>query len=173
LSADPPTSSELVIRHAVPGDAEDLVVLYRQLDATAQPSARAIAAVLSEPSESDFFVVAELAGHLVATAQLVVFRNLVRAPLARGIIESVVVDQSVRRRGVGFRLMRFLMDLASDAGCALVSLSSRADREAAHEFYPSLGFTSHGVAYLFKPAGTSKLSGDVDRSDPGRDFVDD
>jgi ribosomal protein S18 acetylase RimI-like enzyme len=58
----------------------------------------------------------------------------------RSIIEDVVVDEKMRRRGIGEALVRHAIELAREAGAAGVSLTSRPDRESANQLYRSMGF---------------------------------
>ena len=58
----------------------------------------------------------------------------------RSIIEDVVVDEKMRRQGIGVALIRYAIELAREAGAAGVSLTSNSQREAANELYQSLGF---------------------------------
>jgi ribosomal protein S18 acetylase RimI-like enzyme len=58
----------------------------------------------------------------------------------RCIIEDVIVDEKMRRLGIGAALMRYAMDLARESGVEGVSLTSNSQREAANHLYQSLGF---------------------------------
>ncbi len=58
----------------------------------------------------------------------------------RSIIEDVVVDERLRRRGVAEALIRYAIKLAREAGADGVSLTSNSQREAANHLYQSLGF---------------------------------
>ena len=58
----------------------------------------------------------------------------------RSIIEDVIVDENVRRQGIGEALMRYAIDLAREAGADGVSLTSNPQREAANQLYRSMGF---------------------------------
>src|SRR5688572_23412831 len=58
----------------------------------------------------------------------------------RSIIEDVVVDEKVRRQGIGKGLIRYAIELAREAGADGVSLTSNSQREAANQLYQSLGF---------------------------------
>lgn len=58
----------------------------------------------------------------------------------RSIIEDVIVDQSMRRRGIGEALMRHAIELAREAGAQGVALTSNPSREAANQLYRSMGF---------------------------------
>ena len=58
----------------------------------------------------------------------------------RSIIEDVIVDQTMRRRGIGEGLLHHAIDLAREAGAEGISLTSNPQREAANELYRSMGF---------------------------------
>lgn len=58
----------------------------------------------------------------------------------RSIIEDVIVDETMRRRGIGEALMRHAIELAREAGAEGVSLTSNPQREAANKLYQSMGF---------------------------------
>jgi ribosomal protein S18 acetylase RimI-like enzyme len=58
----------------------------------------------------------------------------------RSIIEDVIVDQTMRRRGIGEALVRQAIELARQAGAEGVSLTSNPTREAANQLYQSMGF---------------------------------
>ena len=58
----------------------------------------------------------------------------------RSIIEDVVVDETMRRQGVGEALVRYAINLAREAGVDGVSLTSNPGREAANRLYRSMGF---------------------------------
>ena len=58
----------------------------------------------------------------------------------RSIIEDVIVDENMRRRGIGEALMRRAIELARESGAEGVSLTSNPGREAANLLYQSMGF---------------------------------
>ncbi len=58
----------------------------------------------------------------------------------RSIIEDVIVDESMRRRGIGEALVRHALELAREAGADGVALTSNPRREAANQLYQSIGF---------------------------------
>jgi len=55
-------------------------------------------------------------------------------------IEDVVVDRSVRGKGIGEALVRYALDLAREAGADGVALTTNPRREAANRLYQRLGF---------------------------------
>lgn len=58
----------------------------------------------------------------------------------RSIIEDVIVDDSMRRRGIGEALVREAIERARGAGASGVALTSHPEREAANRLYRSIGF---------------------------------
>jgi len=58
----------------------------------------------------------------------------------RSIVEDAIVDETMRRRGIGEALVRAAIELARDAGADGVSLTSNPQREAANQLYQSMGF---------------------------------
>ena len=62
-------------------------------------------------------------------------------------ISEIIVDQYTRDSGVGTQLMRSAIKLAQERGCMRIELDSAFHRNAAHQFYESLGFERR--AYLF------------------------
>ena len=59
----------------------------------------------------------------------------------RAWIEDVVVDETMRERGVGEALSREAVSSAVRLGARTVELTSRPSREAANRLYQRLGFT--------------------------------
>jgi ribosomal protein S18 acetylase RimI-like enzyme len=58
----------------------------------------------------------------------------------RSIIEDVIVDENVRRRGIGEALVQKAIELARASGADGISLTSNPKREAANQLYQSMGF---------------------------------
>ena len=58
----------------------------------------------------------------------------------RSVIEDVVVDEKVRKRGIGEALLLHAIELAKEAGASGVALTSNPRREAANALYQSTGF---------------------------------
>jgi len=91
-------------------------------------------------SESSTLVVArdpDEDGAIAGILSLIIYR----VPTGlRSIIEDVVVDEKMRRRGIGKALVRYAIELARKAGADGVSLTSNSEREAANHLYQSIGF---------------------------------
>ncbi len=92
-------------------------------------------------------VVAEVDGKVVGTADLIVAANLSHHGLPWAVVENVVVEESMRRKGIATLLLKHLIDLAKQSGCYKITLSSNKKRAAAHRFYESLGFDQYGYGF--------------------------
>ena len=58
----------------------------------------------------------------------------------RARVEDVVVDESMRGKGIGEALVKHALNVARDAGADGVALTSNPKREAANRLYQRLGF---------------------------------
>jgi len=69
----------------------------------------------------------------------------------RSIVEDVIVDEKMRRRGIAEALMRHAIELAREARASGVALTSNPQREAANLLYQSLGFERRETnSYFYK-----------------------
>jgi ribosomal protein S18 acetylase RimI-like enzyme len=95
--------------------------------------------IAREPDES---------GEIVGVLSLTMYR----VPTGlRSIVEDVVVDEKMRRRGIGEALVRHAIDIARDAGANGVALTSNPQREAANQLYQSMGFERRNTnPYFYK-----------------------
>ena len=101
------------------------------------PSADELAAIVASPA-TVLFVARDIdSGEIVGTLTLALFR----IPTGlRAWIEDVVVDDSVRGKGVGAALTETAMERARREGARTVDLTSRPSREAANRLYRRVGF---------------------------------
>lgn len=91
--------------------------------------------------DTERVVVAEQDGQVVGLLSIWMELPLARSlPIAR--ITALVVRESARRQGAGRALMSRAAELATEAGCEGIELTSgdRPERAAAHRFYASLGY---------------------------------
>ena len=106
--------------HKVPPPQQEVIALLNAEGSTIL--------VAREPDEN---------GEIVGILSLTVYR----VPTGiRSIIEDVVVDQKMRRRGIGEALVRRAIELAREAGASGVALTSNPQREAANQLYQAMGF---------------------------------
>src|SRR5262252_5395329 len=98
------------------------------------PSARALVAVMDE--------------RVVGYAELQA-RTSSLHDRAEGWLGALAVDATVRRGGIGSRLMAAIEDEARLLGCDEIVLESSSWRSAAHAFYRGIGFQQSAPAERF------------------------
>ena len=99
--------------------------------------------VVSYPSNYLFFAVNEK-GPIIGMILLVVLLTLEQRI---GFVENLVVDESVRKKGVASALMDKVHELAKTLQLHTLHLTSRPSRIAANEFYKKRGFKIHETNY--------------------------
>lgn len=134
-----------------PDDADALARLLRQLSSTAAFDLDRIEAILKHQATE--LLVARLDGQIVGMA------TFVSVPLPtglRGHVEDVVVDESLRGRGIARRLLETMTAMAEDRALRTLDLTSRPSRESALRLYESVGFERRETNVLrFTPAATT------------------
>lgn len=124
-------------------DARELANLLSQLSATAAFDASRINAMLDHDATE--LIVARAGDRIVGMATLVTF------PLpsgVRGHVEDVVVDASMRGRGIARLLLERMTAIASERGLRTLDLTSRPSRESALRLYESVGFVRRDTNVL-------------------------
>lgn len=119
---------------------DDVVAAFATLipqlsSSNAPPNRERLEQIVRHQGSTLFLARAE--GRIVGSLTLAVF------PIPTGVrawIEDVVVDGSVRGRGVGEALNRRALDRARALGAITVELTSRPTREAANRLYTKMGF---------------------------------
>lgn len=127
---------------AVHGDAEKIQELYKQLvdDPNIGVSAKSIEKISKD--ENNFLITAKLEGEIVATAFLVICRDVMYSNQPFAIIENIVIDSKFRRRGIGKSLMNHLSSLCKAEKCTKIMLLSSSKRTDAHSFFEECGYKS-------------------------------
>jgi GNAT superfamily N-acetyltransferase len=128
------------MRPALPADAPAIAALLTQLGYPTTPDeARDRLAALAARGGFDRVIVAEAEGRVVAVMTLHLTPELHRArPLGR--VTALVVDESVRGRGVGAQMMAEAERIFRAEGAGLLELTSNMRRVDAHRFYERLGY---------------------------------
>ncbi|MGN8552107.1 UNVERIFIED_CONTAM: GNAT family N-acetyltransferase [Microbacterium sp. SLM126] len=143
---EPMTSVE-ILQSLTGEDAAALRSLLAQLSTTAMFDEARIRAILQH--EGVELIVARYDGQIVGMATLVV------VPLPSGIrghVEDVVVDASMRGRGIARRLLETVTSMAVERGLRTLDLTSRPARESALRLYEAAGFVRRDTAVLrFEP----------------------
>ena len=136
----------LRIREAEAADLPALIALYNELSLDEpREDAAAIERYSAAFSEIESLtghhvLVAEDDGRLVGSVTVIVAPNLTYQGTPFALIENVVVTESARGRGVGALIMNAAIDIAREAGCYKVTLTSNKRRADAHRFYERIGF---------------------------------
>jgi GNAT superfamily N-acetyltransferase len=135
----------VVVRAADAADVERLAELFRQLGhpVTGDDVRRQVA--LMVPGR-DRILVAERDGHTVGAVALSA-TPFPHEGKARARVTALVVDAPERGAGVGAVLLRAAEELAGQLGCAVLELTTGAERSAAHRFYEREGYRSRSVRF--------------------------
>ncbi|MBI1855269.1 MAG: GNAT family N-acetyltransferase [Chloroflexi bacterium] len=122
--------------------------LVPQLTSNNPPPSRDDLAALVKSESSTLIIARADDGSIIGAASLTVYR----VPTGiRAIIEDVIVDESVRGRGIGEALVRRCLDIAREKGASGVSLTSNPKRKAANKLYQKMGFTKRETnAYCYR-----------------------
>jgi GNAT superfamily N-acetyltransferase len=93
----------------------------------------------------------EQEAQVVGTFSLLLLPTMMHRGFHRSaLLDSVMVRASFRSQGIGKAMMQQALEIAREAGCYKVMLSSNLVRERAHQFYESLGFKQHGWSFSLK-----------------------
>jgi len=142
---------DLIIREARDADLARILELYREAGIgagrsfTPEEAREQFTLFRKYPSYRVF--VAEQDGELVGTYELLIMDNLAKRGRKSAIVEDVAVAKAHQSQGIGRQMMQHAMQLAKDAGCYKLALSSNLQRTAAHAFYEALGFEKHGYSF--------------------------
>ena len=148
---------KLQIRQATPDDLPAVLALYAQPDMDdgrvlpLQEAQQLLAQFARYPSYH-LYVACDDAQPTttVGTFALLVMHNLAHRGTPSAIVEDVVVSPYHQGQGIGRQMMAHARELARQAGCYKLVLSSNQKRERAHAFYASLGFQRHGLSFLIE-----------------------
>ncbi|UNK70310.1 GNAT family N-acetyltransferase [Microbacterium sp. H1-D42] len=124
-------------------DASEIARLLAQLSRTATFDRSRLESIIEHDATD--LIVARDNGRIVGAATLVTF------PLPsglRGHVDDVVVDESMRGRGIARALLVRMTELATDRGLRTLDLTSRPSRESALRLYESAGFVRRDTNVL-------------------------
>ncbi len=148
--------AEVTIRPARKGDVPRIVELMQNLtittssvevDGASTPADYEKVFDHIERDPKHHLLVVEVGGEVVGSGDLIIVPNLSHRGLPWAVVENVIVDERVRRRGIARTLMEHMIELAQRSGCYKIGLSSNKQRHEAHRFYESLGFQQYGFGY--------------------------
>ncbi len=92
--------------------------------------------------------VALLDTKVVGSFALLIMDNIGHMGAKSGVMEDVVVDPTIHRKGIGKAMMSAAFKVCRANGCYKLALSANLKRDAAHSFYEALGFERHGYSFL-------------------------
>ena len=144
------------IRPARLSDADDIARLTEQLgyDVDGPGVAARLSRILARADQQ--FLVVEFEARLAGWVHAIVWEFVDSGAFV--VIAGLVVDRSVRRKGIGRMLVRRAEEWAVEQGCTIVRLSSSVGRTEAHRFYEQLGYSNIKSQYSFvksvDPAGS-------------------
>ena len=145
------------VRTARLSDAEAIARLTVQLgyEVSGATAADRLSRLLVQTGQR--FLVAEVEGRLAGWAHAIVWEFFETGRFV--VIGGLVVDRSLRRRGIGRALLDGVEAWAVEQGCSVVRLWSSVARTEAHRFYEQLGYANIKSQYSFVK---SVASGDPD-----------
>lgn len=110
--------------------------LIPQLDETARiPDIHTLSKIVN--SETTRLFVVEDNHRIVASATLVIYDI---PTIRKAWIEDVVVDETMRGRGIAVDLLQYILEYAHQEGLDKVDLTSNIQRKSAYALYEKLGF---------------------------------
>jgi len=148
---------QVLIRQATVEDLSDILTLYAQPDmdnnkVTTLENAKELFEQFRQCPNYHLYVACypNANNKIVGTFALLVMHNIGHQGSPSAIVEDVVVSSSHQSQTIGSEMMMHALDLARQAGCYKLALSSNQKRHRAHTFYESLGFDKHGYSFQIK-----------------------
>lgn len=136
------------IREVKVDDFNDILPLFQQLQPEKQLDKEKVKEFYLKLIKSDkhFAWVAETDGKIIGYADMVIETyHFAFEFVAR--IETTIIDEKYRRKGIATKLIEKCEEKARGMKCSAIDLDSTMKRVEAHKFYESNGYTKRG--YLF------------------------
>ena len=137
-------------REATLEDMEGIGRLYLQLggvDHGLSSMYRDIFAQMKSDSAYHLLVAVNEDNYVVGSILGIVCKSLAAHYEAFLVIEDVIVDDKLRRAGIGRALFEKIEEIASDNTCAYSILVSSGHRKEAHRFYENMGYTENVMGF--------------------------
>jgi GNAT superfamily N-acetyltransferase len=144
------------IRPATEGDLENLLALYRHLNADdlelpLDIAAARFSAIAALPGMTVLVGVSE--NVITSSVTLVIIPNLTRGGAPYALIENVVTDTRYRKRGHARGLIRHAFAYAWAQGCYKVMLLTGSKDPATLAFYEGCGFVQDKTGFQIRRPG--------------------
>lgn len=121
-----------------PSDFTDLSILMKELSGNIVFTRESLERMLADPN-SHLHVIRE-EGRIVACASLCIFHQPFSTDAT---VESVVVSSKMRGKGLGRKLMGYLIEEAEKLNVDCIHLTSNPKRVAANALYQKMGFVKN------------------------------
>jgi len=135
---------EIVVRKVEVGDIDGIAPLCSQLGYPC--TSQEINGLLND-DEHVIFVAVNSEGNIVGWIHSYIYKLFYAEKAAE--IGGLVVDESIRRLGVGCKLMKAVEEWAGLLECVVVGLRSNSKRTEAHKFYQDIGYEKVKEQYRF------------------------
>jgi N-acetylglutamate synthase-like GNAT family acetyltransferase len=134
--------NSFTVREARSTDAAAIAALYRSFVSSPHIDVcpDRLEAIAADPN--NFIFVCEVEMAVCGTAFLTLCLDAMFGDQPYGVIENVVVDESLRGQGIGGRLFEQIEELCRIRDCSKIMLLSSATRESAHRFFGQQGYFS-------------------------------
>lgn len=126
---------DIKVRKATLSDVDQVFKLVNELENNSL-NAAAFRSTYHENLSNSFiyYIVAENDSKIIGFASLHI-QNLLHHTGKVAEIQELFVDPSFRGGGIGYKLFGYAKEIARDADCVLLEVSSNIKREQAHKFY--------------------------------------
>ena len=138
----------ILIRNAAPDDFDSVYPLFEQLWPNKKLNKNDLNTVYQRGviSQTDELFCAVLDGRVIGFCAYAIVNNLWQEGCI-SYIYAMVIDESLRGKGYGSKLIEEAIARSKEQGMKRVELDSGFQREKAHQFYEKLGFDKR--AFLF------------------------
>ena len=136
----------MIIRKALPKDAEDLKTLFFEYLTNFPPTEKQDINMWREKilklynNEHSYLLVAEVDNKVVSTVYLTIIENLTHNLRSFGVIENVVTHIDYRNKGYASALLAEATNIAKEYNCYKVFLETGSNKESTLNFYRNNGF---------------------------------
>jgi GNAT superfamily N-acetyltransferase len=147
-------SDAVRVRPMTRSDVEQCRSLLTQLgyEMSTAELERRFSEVSAAPDHS--VLVAERAGRVVGLMHVFV-RPAIENP-REAVVQAIVVEEGLRRAGIGRELMTAAENWGRERGCRSVVLSSNTARAPAHTFYAALGYRVSATSLVLRKELTQR-----------------
>lgn len=123
-------------------DAKEIQRLYCQLVNDQNISVNENAVYAISQDDFNYLIVGKLGNKVIATAFLVICRDVMYADQPFAVVGNIVVDSQYQSNKVGPKLMDYLKVLCKSKKCTKIMLMSSSKRIEAHKFFEKCGYQS-------------------------------